>query len=200
MLSHEAGSRSCDLAHPSGHQEIFYPSIPYERKEFPDANNHYNCPIVTSYPENIKNNIDELRDDSIHCFRHPFLNLKVQKPSPLGLTKEFRKSQPLKSKRLSAWPGTRTGKTREAMWEKRTGNLKMAERQPPATVSFWQEDCTMSIPRSTTVSRSSSIPCGVAVLTEDSISNLNEPERPLIVMDQWMYHSRLYAAANYVKN
>ena len=40
---------------------------------------------------------------------------------------------------------------------------------------------------------------GVAVLTEDSISNLNEPERPLIVMDQWMYHSRLYAAANYVK-
>ena len=40
---------------------------------------------------------------------------------------------------------------------------------------------------------------GVAVLTEDSISHLNEPERPLIVMDQWMYHSRLYAAANYVK-
>ena len=27
----------------------------------------------------------------------------------------------------------------------------------------------------------------------------NQPERPLIVMDQWMYHSRLYAAANYVK-
>ena len=26
-----------------------------------------------------------------------------------------------------------------------------------------------------------------------------ELERPLIVMDQWMYHSRLYAAANYVK-
>ncbi len=40
---------------------------------------------------------------------------------------------------------------------------------------------------------------GVAVLTEDSISHLNAPERPLIVMDQWMYHSRLYAAANYVK-
>ena len=47
-----------------GIKEIFYPCIPYERKEFPDANNHYNCPIVTSYPENIKNNIDELRDDS----------------------------------------------------------------------------------------------------------------------------------------
>ena len=40
---------------------------------------------------------------------------------------------------------------------------------------------------------------GLAVLTEDSVSNRNLPERPLIVMDQWMYHSRLYAAANFVK-
>ncbi len=39
---------------------IFYPSIPYERNEFADANNHYNCPIVTSYPENIKNNMDAI--------------------------------------------------------------------------------------------------------------------------------------------
>ena len=40
---------------------------------------------------------------------------------------------------------------------------------------------------------------GFAVLTEDSISHLHQVERPLIVLDQWMYHSRLYAAANYVK-
>src|SRR5699024_5981359 len=40
---------------------------------------------------------------------------------------------------------------------------------------------------------------GIAVLTEDSVSNLNPVERPLIVLDQWMYHSRLYAAANFVK-
>ena len=39
----------------------------------------------------------------------------------------------------------------------------------------------------------------IAVLTEDSISHLHPVERPLNVMDQWMYHSRLYAAANYVK-
>ena len=39
----------------------------------------------------------------------------------------------------------------------------------------------------------------IAVLTEDSISHLAKPERPLIVSDQWMYHSRLYAAASYVK-
>ena len=40
---------------------------------------------------------------------------------------------------------------------------------------------------------------GIAVLTEDSVSNLAKPERPLIVLDQWMYHSRLYAAAQFVK-
>ena len=41
---------------------------------------------------------------------------------------------------------------------------------------------------------------GIAVLTEDSVSHLGQVERPLIVTDQWMYHSRLYAAASYVKN
>ena len=51
---------------------IFYPCIPYERNEFPDAVNHYNCPIVTSYAENIKNNVDELRDPEI-TFMNPFL-------------------------------------------------------------------------------------------------------------------------------
>ena len=50
---------------------IFYPCIPYERNEFPDAVNHYNCPIVTSYAENIKNNVDELHDPEID-FRNPF--------------------------------------------------------------------------------------------------------------------------------
>ena len=40
---------------------------------------------------------------------------------------------------------------------------------------------------------------GVAVLTEDSVSHLAEVERPMMVVDQWMYHSRLYAAATYVR-
>ncbi len=44
-----------------GVKHIFYPCIPYEANEFPEANNHYNCPIVTSYAENIKNNIEECK-------------------------------------------------------------------------------------------------------------------------------------------
>ena len=44
-----------------GIKTIFYPCVPYEYKEDKKANNHYNCPIVTSYPQVIKNNIDELK-------------------------------------------------------------------------------------------------------------------------------------------
>ncbi|HHV42279.1 MAG TPA: 2-hydroxyglutaryl-CoA dehydratase, partial [Clostridiaceae bacterium] len=39
---------------------------------------------------------------------------------------------------------------------------------------------------------------GMAVLTEDSVAHLGNVERPLRVVDQWAYHSRLYAAASLV--
>ena len=39
---------------------------------------------------------------------------------------------------------------------------------------------------------------GMAVLSEDSIAHLGQVERPLRVVDQWSYHSRLYAAADFV--
>lgn len=40
---------------------------------------------------------------------------------------------------------------------------------------------------------------GIAVFTEDSVAHLGHLERPIRVNDQWMYHSRLYSAANFVK-
>ncbi len=62
----------------NGMKHIFYPSsIPYERNEFADSNNHYNCPIVTSYPENIKNNIDAIVNGEVD-FLHPFSHLPVK--------------------------------------------------------------------------------------------------------------------------
>ena len=36
------------------------------------------------------------------------------------------------------------------------------------------------------------------VITEDSVSDLGELPRPLRVLDQWVYHSRLYKAADFV--
>ena len=67
---------------------IFYPCVPYERTEFEDSINHYNCPIVTSYAENIKNNIDELDNPNIR-FHNPFLALTNEETVTKRLIEEF---------------------------------------------------------------------------------------------------------------
>ena len=56
---------------------IFYPSVLYEQKEQAQAENNYNCPIVQSYPEVIRNNIDEIREGKVK-YLHPFINLADQ--------------------------------------------------------------------------------------------------------------------------
>ena len=180
-----------------GVKYIFYPCIPYERNEFPDANNHYNCPIVTSYAENIKNNIDELRGSDI-VFRNPFLAFTSKETLLSGLKPEFPSipEEELKKAVEEGWE--ELARTRQAMydegkktleWLKKTGRHGIVLAGRPYHID---SEINHGIPELINS-------YGLAVLTEDSISNLNEPERPLIVMDQWMYHSRLYAAANYVK-
>lgn len=67
---------------------IFYPCIPYERREFKDAANNYNCPIITSYPENIKNNLEQLAGGKIE-FMHPFFSFESQKIITKRLVEEF---------------------------------------------------------------------------------------------------------------
>ena len=67
---------------------IFYPCIPYERNETPEAGNHYNCPMVTSYAENIKNNVEELHGDKI-LFRNPFMAFTNKEVLSEALVKEF---------------------------------------------------------------------------------------------------------------
>ncbi len=176
---------------------IFYPCIPYERNEFPDANNHYNCPIVTSYAENIKNNIDELKTEEID-FRNPFLSLSSLETAERQLIKAFPEI-PASEIRTAAKEG----------WEEMERCRQAVREEGEKTLSWMRENHRRGIvlagrPYHIDSEINHGIPelinsYGLAVLTEDSISHLNPPERPLIVMDQWMYHSRLYAAANYVK-
>ena len=61
---------------------IFYPCVPYEHNEYEGTNNHYNCPIVTSYAENIKNNVEELKTENID-FRNPFMSFESAVPSTI---------------------------------------------------------------------------------------------------------------------
>lgn len=68
---------------------IFYPCLPYERKEQKGADNHYNCPIVTSYAEVIKNNMEVLREKNIK-FMNPFLPYNNKKRLKQRLYEEFK--------------------------------------------------------------------------------------------------------------
>ena len=181
----------------NGVKFIFYPCIPYERNEFPDAVNHYNCPIVTSYAENIKNNVDELNDPSID-FRNPFLAFTSEEILTKRLIEEF-KDIPVEEVKAAAHKG----------WEEMAAARRDVQKKGEETLKYLEETGRHGIvlagrPYHIDPEIHHGIPdlinsYGIAVLTEDSISHLAPIERPIRVNDQWMYHSRLYAAANYIK-
>lgn len=179
---------------------IFYPCVPYERQEFKDANNHYNCPIVTSYAENIKNNMDEITSGKID-FMNPFLSFKSEETLSTRLVEEF-------SKKFSI-PESEIKQAVHLAWEELKNCREDIRKKGEETISYLDQTGKRGIvlagrPYHIDPEVNHGIPelinsYDIAVLTEDSVSHLQPVERPLRVMDQWMYHSRLYAAANYVK-
>lgn len=178
---------------------IFYPSIPYERTEFPDANNHYNCPIVTSYPENIKNNVEELRDPSIE-FLNPFLSFESEDILADRLVEIFTKKGISKSEITAACKAAwkELGKAREDIRKKGEETLAYLKASGKRGIVLAgrpyhiDPEINHGIPEMINS-------FGIAVLTEDSVSHLAKVDRPTLVVDQWMYHSRLYAAASFVR-
>ncbi len=183
-----------------GVQTIFYPCIPYERNEFKDAGNNYNCPIVTSYAENIKNNVDDINSGKVRLV-NPFLALTDEQILTDRLTKVLKEefdisdaeSKPAIHK---AW--VELAAARDDMKRKGEETLKWMEENHRRGIVLAgrpyhvDPEIHHGIPELITS-------YGFAVLTEDSVSHLQPVERPLIVLDQWMYHSRLYAAAQFVK-
>ncbi len=183
-----------------GVEFIFYPCIPYERNETPDANNHYNCPIVTSYAENIKNNVEELRTEQIK-FMNPFMAMTNEAVLEKRLVEEFTKEFNI--------PASEIKNAAKKAWAEMDAARQDIAKKGEETIKYLNETGKRGIvlagrPYHIDPEINHGIPelinsYGIAVLTEDSISHLGQVERPLIIMDQWMYHSRLYRAANYVK-
>lgn len=183
-----------------GITEIFYPCIPYERNETPGAGNHFNCPMVTSYAENIKNNVEELAEFHIH-FMNPFLAFTSEEILTRQLIVEFGKEYQISSVEIQ--------KAAHAGWEELIKSRTDMEKKGEETIQWLKDHNQCGIvlagrPYHVDPEIHHGIPelitsYGLAVLTEDSISHLAEPERPLVVTDQWMYHSRLYKAASFVK-
>ena len=180
---------------------IFYPCIPYERREIENTNNHYNCPIVTSYAENIKNNVEELVTENI-LFMNPFLSFEDEKVLAKRLSKEIGGQFNISSRDVTA--------ACQAAWDELAECRRDIMKKGEETLKYLEETGRHAIvlagrPYHIDPEINHGIPelinsYGIAVLTEDSISHLGKVERPLIVMDQWMYHSRLYAAASFIRD
>ncbi len=183
-----------------GITNIFYPCIPYERDETPDANNHYNCPIVTSYAENIKNNMEEICAAEITYIR-PFLALDNKEALKDRLFREFKKYTNVTEAEIS--------EAVEAAYAEDDKLKAEIIAKGNETVKYLEDNDKLGIvlagrPYHLDPEINHGLPelinsFDIAVLTEDSVAHLGNVERPLIVSDQWMYHSRLYKAANYVK-
>ncbi|HZK56932.1 MAG TPA: acyl-CoA dehydratase activase-related protein [Clostridia bacterium] len=181
-----------------GLEFIFYPSIALEKKENRKVDNHYNCPIVVSYPEVIRNNMEVLKDKNI-LFMNPFLSMDNKRRLKKRLFEEFEfmgiSRSEINSAVNKAWKEDK--KVRLDIRNRGEKVLRYLEREGKKGIVLagrpYQIDPEIhhGIPDLVTS-------FDMAVLTEDSIAHLGNVERPLGVVDQWMYHSRLYAAAGFV--
>ena len=175
----------------NGLKQIFYPCVPYEMNETPGANNHYNCPIVTSYAENIKNNMEELKDDSI-LFIRPFVALDNEAALVARLYREMKKHYDVTEHEIKD-----AVKAAYAEAEKVKADIREKGEE---TLRYINNNDILGIvlagrPYHIDPEINHGLPelinsYKIAVLTEDSIAHLGTVERPLIVSDQWMYHSR----------
>ncbi len=180
---------------------IFYPSMPYEMTDNNGGDNHYNCPVVATYSEVIKNSVPELRETV--RFLNPFLPIFNEKRMAERLYEEFSAALPdfniTKHEIESA--------LEKAYAEDATFKAEM-RKKGEETLNFLKENGKRGIvlagrPYHVDPEINHGLPemisgYGFAVLTEDSVAHLGEVVRPIRVVDQWTYHTRLYAAAHIV--
>ena len=183
----------------SGIKTIFYPCMPYSRKEYEKADNHYNCPIVISYSEVLKNNVEELKNPDIK-FLNPFLPFDAK-----NLTKRILELDEFKEYNFNKKELMEAAKKAEEeyqhfkndIYEKGKEAVEYIDKHNLKGIVLagrpYHSDPEINHGIDTLITS-----LGLCVLTEDSVANQVEAKRPLRVVDQWVFHARLYAAAEFV--
>ena len=183
----------------SGIKKIFYPCIPFNLKDGNHQNdNHFNCPIVASYPENIRSNMDILKAEGVK-FLQPFLPINNRKK----LLKRF--MQEMKDELLPR------------------GLVKKAINAAYAELDNYKKDVNNFAQNIIKKARLNNkhmillagrpyhidpeINHGIAdmiesydlpVISEDAVYDEDLKEQKIGLVNQWNYHARLYHAAQYV--
>ena len=182
-----------------GIKTIFHPCVFYEKKETASAQNHFNCPIVVSYPENLKNNVEAVADGNVRYVR-PFIALTSEKTAADKLVSECKKEWGIGEIEIrmavsKAWAEQQAAKAdvrkagKAALdWMELTGKRGIVLAGRPYHID---PEINHGIPELIAS-------YDLAVLTEDSLPIDFAPQRPIRVVDQWVYHSRLYSAAEFV--
>lgn len=178
---------------------IFYPCIMYENQEFKTADNHYNCPIVQSYSEAIKLNVEELKDTKITYIKD-FLPMEAEPLLKRILEiEEFKKYKFTKKELRAAIKAALEEQARFKDDVRRKGEEFIEyvnEHNEKAIVLAgrpYHLDKEVNHGIDTMINS-----LGLAVLTEDSICHLSKIDSKLRIVDQWAYHSRVFHAADVV--
>ncbi|HJG31664.1 MAG TPA: 2-hydroxyacyl-CoA dehydratase [Collinsella ihuae] len=192
---------------------IWMPCIRKERKEDEAAGNCYNCPIVMSYPTALGLNIDELAEKNIE-FMYPFVpyNDRVALKRRLyEVLAEQRVSDAEAGRGRVRGPKLTRREVDDAVnyaYEVDAAFHEQIQTMGEEAIHWIEEHGGHGIvlagrPYHNDPEINHALPeliasFGFAVLTEDSVAHLVKPDRPIRVVDQWMYHSRLYRAAKLV--
>ena len=182
-----------------GIKTIFHPCVFYEHQETAAAQNHYNCPIVVSYAENLRNNVEDIVDRNIKYLR-PFIALTDEKTAADRLVPFFAEhwsitEQEVRNAVHAAWEEQHQAKA--DIRDEGARLLKQMEEEDGRGIVLAgrpyhiDPEINHGIPEMISG-------FGLYVLTEDSLPIDFDPTRPVRVNDQWVYHSRLYTAAEFV--
>ncbi len=182
-----------------GAKWIFYPSINYERIEDESAPNHYNCPIVATYPEVIAGNMDDVFEENGVIFTHPFLPYDNDDFLADELFKVLRRTG---VGRLEIQDAIKMARAEDRRFKgdiKKAGEaaLRYARKNKKKAVVLAGRPYHLDPEVNHGIDKIISS-FDMVVLTEDSVAHLGKLQRPIRVLDQWMYHSRLYKAATFV--
>jgi len=186
-----------------GVKTIFYPCVFYEKQEKESAQNHFNCPIVVSYSENLKNNVEEIVEGEVKYLR-PFIAFTDEKTAYQRLLGYFINERgfdidpdEIKKAVKKAWAEQARAKDDIKKKGKEILEQMAADPQKRGIVLAGRPyhvdpEINHGIPELIAS-------YGFNVFTEDSLPEVFDEIESLRVNDQWVYHSRLYNAATYVR-
>jgi predicted CoA-substrate-specific enzyme activase len=181
-----------------GVKKIFYPCILHNTGEALKIDTCYNCPVVASYPENIAANMEAVQNGEI-TFWHPFLPLdnsgRLAKRLRRELAGENLAKREISQALAKAYAEQAAYKEDVRQKGKEVLNYIITNHRKGIVLAGRPYQIDPEINHGVPELLQS---YGLAVLSEDSIQHLAGELRPLRVVDQWTYHARLYATADFV--